>query len=77
MEDFSEIIVSSPTRRVPTASSAPGRLGQPFLTSQSTRLISIRLEVASLYAALLSHQQDWPCGLPPAQVPFGLGLRRF
>ena len=53
LASFYGIIGSPRIHRVPTVLATSSGLGPPFLTSQPTRLISIRNKVASLTAALL------------------------
>ena len=50
---FGEIMVSSRIHAVPDVATMPSRLGLPFLTVRTARLISLHDEVASLTIALL------------------------
>jgi hypothetical protein len=49
---------------------------QSYRSTRTRRILSCTV-VASLCTKLLSHQQDWPCGLSPALIPCGEGLERF
>lgn len=77
MTSFGWIMDSQLFRHVPMAPAAPDKYSLSLFMSQPTPLISVRAKVASLYAALLSHEHRWPCGLPGGLVPCGQPLRRF